>query len=145
VLSGRTINWSVISSTVATISPTTGATTTVTGAGNGQTQVTATSEGISSSATITVTNSFPGSASITVGANNANAFDPNQVDIASGGQVTFTWSSGTHNVTWISPPAQESDVPSQSSGSATFTLTTPGTYNYHCTLHAGMDGSITVH
>jgi plastocyanin len=144
-LSGRTVSWTVTPTSVATIAPN-GASVTVTAVANGQAQVTATVEGVSNTAGITVTTSFPTSASVTVGAGGGDIFDPAQADIASGGTVTFSWAGGvTHNVTWQSPPGTVSDITDRSSGSVPVTLSTPGTYNYHCTIHAGMNGTITVH
>jgi len=144
VLSGRTVNWSVGSTNVATIAPN-GSSVTVTAVANGQTQVTATVEGIPGTATITVTNSFPTSGSVTVGAGGQDAFDPTQVDIASGGTVTFSWAAGPHNVTWTSPPSPVGDITDRSSGSVPVTFNSAGTYNFHCTLHAGMNGVVVVH
>lgn len=145
-LSGRTVSWTVVSSSVASISPN-GAAVTVTGVANGQTDVTATVEGKSSSATITVTGSFPASADVTVGPNGQNSFSPSQVDIASGGSVNFTWGSAvTHNVTFQSPPSPVNNIGDRSSGTATVTFNSPGTYNYECTIHgASMSGTVTVH
>jgi plastocyanin len=144
VLSGRTVTWTTSASGVASIAPS-GSSVTVTGVANGQAQVQATVEGVVGTANITVTNSFPGSAAVTVGAGGADVFDPAQADMAAGGTVTFTWGGVTHNVTWLSPPAAVADISDRSSGSVGVQLTTPGTYNYHCTLHAGMNGTITVH
>jgi plastocyanin len=144
-LSGRTVSWSVVSSSVATIAPN-GSSVTVTGVANGTTDVSATVEGISNQAHITVTNAFPASADITVGPNGQTSFSPSDVDIAAGGSVTYTWGSAvTHNVTFVSPPAAVSNISDRSSGSASVTFSTPGTYNFQCTIHAGMNGSVTVH
>ena len=64
----------------------------------------------------------------------------------SGATVTFSWAGGvTHNVTWGTTPASVSNSGDKSSGTFQVTLNTAGTYNYHCTIHAGMNGSITVH
>jgi plastocyanin len=66
---------------------------------------------------------------------------PNIV-VPAGTTVTWTWNSGVeeHNVTF-------SDASSgDKTGGATYTrqFTTPGTFSYHCTLHAGMTGSVLV-
>lgn len=143
-LSGRTVTWTTSASGVASIAPN-GSSVTVTGVSNGQAQVQATVEGVVGTANITVSNSFPTSAAVTVGAGGADVFDPAQVAIAAGGTVTFTWGGVTHNVTWQNPPAAVADISDRSSGSVGVQLTTPGTYNYHCTIHAGMNGSVTVH
>jgi plastocyanin len=144
-LSGRTVNWTVSPAGVASITPN-GSSVTVTGTANGQTQVTATVEGIAAHANITVTNTFGQSADVTVGPGGQFVFDPSQVDIGAGGTVTFSWAGGvTHNVTWQSPPASVPNIPDKSSGSQQVTFATAGTYNYQCTIHAGMTGAVTVH
>jgi plastocyanin len=91
-----------------------------------------------------VTNTIPTSADVQVGAS-GNAFTPADADVAAGGTVTFSWNGVTHNVTWVSGPATPANIPDRSTGSVPVTLTTTGTYNFHCTIHPGMDGSITVH
>lgn len=144
-LTGHTVTWSVSPSTgIAAIAPN-GSSVTVTANANGSATVTATVESKTADAHITVTNSLPTTASVTVGAGGQDLFDPSSVDIAAGGTVTFTWAGVTHNVTWLSPPAPVSDIPNKSSGSASVTLSQPGTYNYHCTIHPGMSGVVTVH
>ena len=145
-LSGRTVTWAVSpTSGVVDITPN-GASVTVTATANGQAVVTATSEQKSSpGATITVSSTIATSADVAVGANGANAFDPAQVDVAKNGTVTFNWNGVTHNVTWQSPPAQVANITDRSSGSVPVTFSTSGTYNYQCTIHPGMNGTVTVH
>jgi plastocyanin len=74
-----------------------------------------------------------------------NAFEPEAILVSAGATVTWTWAgSDAHNVTF----AQSAGIP------ASFTQvngvyeadmpTTPGTYNYECTIHSGMDGAVTV-
>jgi plastocyanin len=73
---------------------------------------------------------------------NSNFFSPTP-DTVSAGQVTFSWASGTHNVTWDSGPTTLANSGNKSSG--TFVVPVQaGTYNYHCSLHAGMNGRIVV-
>ena len=71
-----------------------------------------------------------------------NQFSPSAIQVTPGTTVTWTWasSSSPHNVIF-------SDGGSQTLGAnATYTraFATAGTYNYQCTLHAGMSGSVTV-
>ncbi|HKW10597.1 MAG TPA: plastocyanin/azurin family copper-binding protein [Gemmatimonadaceae bacterium] len=146
-ISGKTVTWNNANSSVVSISPN-GATVSVTGTTLGTASITATVDQITSpQAQITVTNSFATSLAVDVGGS-GNAFTPNQADIASGATVTFTWSSTVvHNVTWTTAPG---NLPTSSgdkgqNSTLSVTLTTPGTYNYHCTIHAGMEGSIQVH
>ena len=69
-------------------------------------------------------------------------FDPVNASITRGTTVTWTWAQGAsvHNVTFTDGPASQSI----SSGTYTRTFANAGTFNYSCTLHAGMSGSIVV-
>jgi plastocyanin len=143
-LSGKTVTWSVSQAGIVNITPN-GASVSVTAAALGTTDLIATVEQKTGKATITVTNqSFPGSASVTV---NNNLFDPNNVDIALNGTVTWTWASSPtdHNVTFGSGPATVSNISQRSSGSDSRTFSVAGTYPYQCTLHPGMNGTVVVH
>ena len=86
----------------------------------------------------------PTTASVTVSNNN---FSPDNSIIQSGGTVTWTWAAGAdfHNVTFTSGPApRPADSGTQNTGSYPADFTTVGTYAYHCTIHSGMDGTVTV-
>lgn len=73
-----------------------------------------------------------------------NSFNPNP-DTATAGVVTFTWSnaSNSHNVTWLTGPTTPANSGTMTSGTHQVTLQL-GTYTYHCTVHAGMNGTIVV-
>jgi len=76
-----------------------------------------------------------------------NSFSPTP-DTVPVGQVTFTWEtpSNGHNVTWLTGPAPlpaSSTPTAKTSGTYQATLQ-HGTYTYHCTIHAGMNGTIVV-
>lgn len=74
-----------------------------------------------------------------------DVFTPQSLTVAPSATVTWTWNSGgaTHNVTFASSAIANSG--DRSGGSfATAMPATVGTYNYQCTLHAGMTGSIAV-
>lgn len=143
-LSDHAVTWTVLPATgVANITPN-GASVTISGTANGTATVTATSDSKSADVHVTVTSSIPTSADIGVGAQGF-AFTPADVDILSGGTVTFTWSGVTHNVTWQTTPASVSNITDRSTGSVPVTLNTTGVYSFHCTIHPGMDGTITVH
>jgi plastocyanin len=143
-LSGHAVTWTVLPATgVASITPN-GASVTINGTANGTATVTATSDSKTADVHVTVSSTIAASAEVAVGAN-GNTFSPSDVDIISGGTVTFSWSGVTHNVTWLTTPASVQNISDRSSGSVGVTLNQAGTYNYHCTLHAGMDGTITVH
>lgn len=71
-----------------------------------------------------------------------NAFDPAASSVALGATVTWTWAPGAdlHNVTFEDGPKSET----QSRGTFSRMFTVTGTFPYHCTVHPGMNGSVTV-
>lgn len=144
-LSGKTVTWTVSQTgTIVNITPS-GASVQITGAALGTAQVTATVEGKTASAAITVVQSFPSTANVTVGNNN---FNPADLDINAGGSVTWTWAQGAvdHNVTFESGnPATVSTITTRSTGSDSRTFGTAGVYSYVCTIHQGMNGTVVVH
>src|SRR5262245_56507057 len=73
-----------------------------------------------------------------------NSFNPTP-DTAVAGQVTFTWSNASngHNVTWLTGPTTPANSATMTTGTFSPTLA-QGTYTYHCTIHAGMSGTIVV-
>jgi len=73
-----------------------------------------------------------------------NSFNPTP-DTATAGVVTFTWSnaSNSHNVTWLTGPTAPANSATMTTGTYSPTLA-QGTYTYHCTIHAGMNGTIVV-
>lgn len=86
----------------------------------------------------------PTSASVTVSNNN---FNPDNSVIQSGSTVTWSWAVGAndHNVTFTTGPAPlPASSATQSTGTHAVTITNTGTYRYHCTIHAGMDGTVIV-
>jgi plastocyanin len=88
----------------------------------------------------------PPSSNVSVTVRN-NAFDPATARVLVNGTVTWTWAAGAvdHNVSFTGGPMP---LPANSSnrmtGTHSVTFTEPGTYNYTCTLHPGMDGSVVV-
>jgi plastocyanin len=145
-LSGKTVTWAANPSTgVVTLTPN-GSSVTVTGGTPGQATITATVDQVTSSPlTVTVSSTMPTSADVSVGSG-GDVFSPDQADIKSGGTVTYTWAAGPHNVTFSNPPATVPNSGDKLSG-ATFVVTFPqaGVYNYQCTIHPGMKGTVTVH
>jgi len=78
-----------------------------------------------------------------VAATTNDAFEPNAVSILAGKSVRWTFSK-SHNVTFAAGAGAPDNVPTTASGGVLRTFTTPGTYNYRCTLHAGMTGTVVV-
>jgi len=107
--------------------------------------VTATFTGLPTAVTFTASATTPpASAAVTVSNNN---FNPDNSVIQSGGTVKWTWAAGAdpHNVTFTSGPTPlPPSSATQNTGSHSATITTVGTYDYHCTIHAGMDGTVRV-
>jgi plastocyanin len=80
------------------------------------------------------------STTITVG---NNFFTPSP-DTMAAGQVTFTWAGSGHNVTWLTGPSAPANSSTLSSPNTYQAPLVAGTYTYHCTVHAGMNGTIVV-
>lgn len=69
-----------------------------------------------------------------------NNFEPVAAEVAAGDTVTWTWEGeADHNVVG---DAFESDV--QREGTFEQRFDEPGTFDYRCTLHSGMTGTIVV-
>jgi len=74
-----------------------------------------------------------------------NEFEPQHIKVVPGATVTWTWAAGSvdHNVTFSA--AGITDSPDQNTGTfATAMPSTAGTYQYACTFHASMTGSVLV-
>jgi plastocyanin len=74
------------------------------------------------------------------------SFDPAQLSVAKGTVVSFTNSSGvTHNIVFDAPRSTGvTDIGSISSGTVSRTFNESGTWNLHCTIHAGMTAQVVV-
>src|SRR5450432_1621029 len=72
------------------------------------------------------------------------AFNPEKIDARVGQTVTWTDRDvdTPHNVTYVSGPRFSSSPTLTTGESWTLKLTKPGTIRYRCTIHPGMDGSI---
>ena len=73
----------------------------------------------------------------------SNAFTPSLVNLRSGGIVTWVWVDTTsqHSVTFNDPLLSSQEL---SNGLYSVVFQNAGTYNYVCTVHSGMTGSIVV-
>jgi plastocyanin len=73
----------------------------------------------------------------------STAFAPNPITVAVGGSVTWvnndsvTHTSVANNGAWTSPPIAPG-------GSFSTTFAAAGTFAYHCSIHPGMIGTVTV-
>lgn len=72
------------------------------------------------------------------------AFTPSAIQVSSGAVVTFTNSDGfAHNVTFANTAI--GNTGNYSTGAKTLTMpAAAGSYTFQCTLHGGMNGSVTV-
>jgi len=76
-----------------------------------------------------------------------NAYQPNLVNLLQNGVVAWVWdtSASLHNVTFDDPALAAQSSQTISRGTHTVVFSVVGTFNYHCTIHAEMTGSIVVH
>ena len=89
-----------------------------------------------------------------VGPSAAPGYAPENVTVVIGVNNTVTWTNGDtnnggtdHTVTSLSVPTGASPFDSgimAEGANFTQTFTTPGTYEYHCTIHSWMTGSVVV-
>jgi plastocyanin len=72
------------------------------------------------------------------------SFTPPDIQVSPGATVTFTNKDGfDHNVTFSN--AAIASIGNFATGARTTTMpATPATYAYHCTIHSGMTGTVTV-
>lgn len=87
----------------------------------------------------------PGAPVMTTNVNLRNlAFSPGRIQVAPGATVEFTNNDGiAHNITFSS--SEITGATDFATGSRAVVMPTmPGTYAYHCTIHVGMAGTVTV-
>ncbi len=151
---GVVVNWAVgsggggVNPAQSTTSAAGVATTTDSVGATSPQTVTATFTGLPAPVTFTATASAPP----TAGAVDVqdNKFNPTNVVVQTGGAVTWTRTgSNSHNVTFGSGPATpakiaDADLATGTADARTRTLTAVGTYNYTCTNHIGMNGTVKV-
>ena len=79
----------------------------------------------------------------------ATTFSPSTVSVAVGGTVRWVNATATAHTITPATPTQTGvwvsvNVPAQNTFVFSHTFNTAGTYNYLCTVHAGMSGTINV-
>lgn len=79
----------------------------------------------------------------TVNANPGLAYNPTSLTIARGGTVTFNFGSVGHSVTFTTSGAP-ANIPVTANAAVQVVFPSTGTFNYYCTVHAYMSGSIIV-
>ena len=146
-VSGVTIDWSATGGgSVTPSSNSTGSDGKATasrtlGAASGIDSTTASAPGIAGTPSVIFTTQ---AAPITLVAN--NFFSPTSQTITAGDSVLFNWNGVTvaHNVTFAVVAGAPTNIGNNTSGSFWRVFATPGTYNFQCTNHPGMTGSVTV-
>ena len=74
-----------------------------------------------------------------------HSFVPNDVYIVRDGTVTWNNATGfVHNVTFGGAAGAPANITGFADGSAVRTFTSSGTFNYSCSIHAGMSGTVRV-
>ena len=115
--------------------------------GGVQISASATVSGVTRNATTSLTvgtQSFPATAQVTAG-NTTQTFTPQTVDIATGGTVTWTFGQLTHNVTFGGQAGAPTNIATTVNAQIDRTFNTAGTFDYNCTVHPGMAGTVVVH
>src|SRR5438034_40940 len=139
---GVTIDWAVATGggSITPAQNTTGAAGTATaqrtlGSGTGDQTATATASGLPGTPLVTFTTTAQLVASITIA---DNSFSPSDVTVPLHTTVTWSWTGvNTHNVTFTTVGAP-ADIGNMTTGSASRTFDTAGTFQFHCTIHPSL-------
>jgi adhesin/invasin len=149
---GVAIDWAVASGggSIAPASNFTGgngtASATRTTNGLGIYTATATAAGLGGSPA-TFTTTVAAVFNVSVGGPGGNAFTPQTATVSAPVTVTWHWLAGNvlpHNVTFAPTAGVPANIMDMTSGTASRMFTVPGTFNYQCTNHPGMTGTLTV-
>ena len=79
-----------------------------------------------------------------VNATTSRTFTPTPVTIPVNGTVTWHFASLTHNVTFATQTGAPANIANSQNTTVARTFGTAGTFDYECTLHAGMTGQVIV-
>ncbi|MFP4513991.1 MAG: plastocyanin/azurin family copper-binding protein [Acidimicrobiales bacterium] len=90
------------------------------------------------------TGSTPSEGGAEVDATGGFQFEPATVEIEAGESVTWTNSGGVRHTVTSTTDSMDFDEPLGSDDSVTITFDEPGTYDYECTIHPGMTGTVVV-
>ena len=71
-------------------------------------------------------------------------FDPPSITVAAGDTIHWEISGARHNVTFTGAAPPGGDIPDTEGGSVARVFAAPGRYDYVCTRHAGMSGTVVV-
>jgi plastocyanin len=144
---GIVVSWSIttggggLSATQSTTSSS-GVATIVDSIGSASTQVVhATSAGLQSQDFQVTAAAPPTTVDVALG---NNFFDPADAVVQATGSVTWTWNGTEHTLTFTSGPPPLPTESDQTTGTRVITFNTVGKYAYHCRIHGGMTGSLTV-
>ena len=133
-----TATWKSSNQNIATVS----STGLVTGIAEGNATITATISGVDGTRGIAVGTITP-VGDVLVEASGLT-FNPTQVDITAGGQVTWSF-NGEHNVQFTTGGAP-ANIPNTSTGSVSRTFNAAGSFQYFCGVHGTtMSGTVIVH
>ncbi len=112
------------------------------GAGTGDQTATATATALTGTPQVTFTTHAQIITTITIA---DNSFTPSDITVPLHTSVTWSWTGiNTHNVTFTAAAGVPTDISDRTSGSVARSFDTAGTFQFRCTHHAGMTGSVTV-
>lgn len=80
---------------------------------------------------------------INFGSGLGNVYSPNSVTVNVGDSILWQGDFGTHPLVSLTIPSGAASFSQSTGASLWYVVTTPGTYNYKCTAHAGMTGTFT--
>ena len=114
-------------------------------AGSATLTVSLTRDGVTASAdaAMTVTGALPSMATVVAG-NSSTDFTPAALVVALDAEVTYSFGTLVHNVTYGSTPGAPANIPNTTNDDVARTFDTAGDFTYDCTIHPGMSGEVLV-